>query len=344
MSLERTPMVSAWLLKPVVAALRSRGVAIEPVLETAGLSSFDIDVPSAKLPRSAAIRLLEAAVIATGEPAFAISAAALYQPGANVFDYAGVTSPTVGGALSRVSRYVRLVDEGLQLKLEVEGPLAKMIFCSRDDSPLPWVLAEYIVAVGVIAARQWVGFAFPVETRFCHPRPTDTSVHEQVLAGSVNFGSEVNAIVFPKVALDIPLHSADAELLPALDAQASKLLATSLREALPLQERVRELLRSELEHGNPTTERIAERLKMSERTLRRRLALRHTSLKEILDSLRRELSLELLSTPGATIEDVALRLGFSDATAFHRAFRRWTGNTPGEHLRRELGLRAQGKP
>lgn len=331
---DKAPLVSAWLLRPVVAALRSRGVAPEVVFEQCGLSAFDVDAPHEKLPRSTAIALLDAAAVATSDPAFGLAAAELYQPGANVFDYAGVTSPTVGGALSRISRYVRLVDEGLQLKLEIDGHTAKMVFSSRDGSALPAVLAEYVVGVGVIAARQWVGFAFPVETRFMHPKPADTSMHERVLRGVTHFGAECDAIVFPKAALDIPMRSADPELLPALDAQASKLLATSLREALPLPERVRELLRSELEHGSPTTERIAERLKMSERTLRRRLSDRHTSLKEILDSLRRELSLELLSTPGATIEDVALRLGFSDATAFHRAFRRWTGKTPGEHLRK----------
>ncbi len=332
---DRAPMVSAWLLKPVVAALRVRGVSIEHVLEQAGLTAYEVDVPSSKLPRTAAIRLLEAAAIATNDPAFGLVAAELYQPGANVFDYAGVTSPTVAGALSRVSRYVRLVDEGLQLKLEIEGHLAKMTFYSRDPDALPPVLAEYIVGVGVIAARQWVGFEFPVETRFRHAEPEDISTHKRVLRGTIVFGSDCDAIVFPKVALDIPLRSADAELLPALDAQASKLLATSLREALPLHERVRELLRSELEYGSPTTERVADQLKMSERTLRRRLSDRHTSLKEILDSLRRELSLEFLSSPGATIEHVALRLGFSDATAFHRAFRRWTGKTPGEHLKRK---------
>ncbi len=330
---DRAPMVSAWLLKPVVGALRARNISIEHVLEQAGLTAYEVDVPSSKLPRSAAIRLLEAAAMATHDPAFGLAAAELYQPGANVFDYAGVTSPTVAAALSRVSRYVRLVDEGLQLKLEIEDHLAKMTFCSRDGSRLPPVLAEYIVGVGVIAARQWVGFDFPVETRFRHPQPLDTTAHKRVLRGTIVFDSDCDAIVFPKVALDIPLRAADPELLPALDAQASKLLATSLREALPLHERVRELLRSELEHGSPTTERVAEQLKMSERTLRRRLSDRHTSLKEILDSLRRELSLELLSSPGATIEQVALRLGFSDATAFHRAFRRWTGKTPGEHLK-----------
>jgi AraC-like DNA-binding protein len=330
----RAPLVSAWLLKPVIAALRARVGDVKPVLEKAGLSLAEVEVPNAKLPRDKAVALLEAAVEATADPSFGLAAAELYQPGANVFDYAGVTSPTIGAALTRVCRYARLVDESLMLRLEEKDHLAKLIFEVRGKEPMPPVLAEYVVGVGVIAARHWVGFRAPLEAHFRHAQPEDMTTHERVLRGQVRFGMEHDAIIFPKIALAIPLRTADPDLLPVLDAQASRLLATSLREALPLPERVRQLLRSELEHGNPTTERVAERLKMSERTLRRRLAEHQTSLKEILDSLRRELSLELLGTPNTTIEEVALRLGFSDATAFHRAFRRWTGKTPGEHLRR----------
>jgi AraC-like DNA-binding protein len=324
----RVPLVSAWLLKPVLAAVRARGIPVEPLLAEAGLSQGLVEVPSEKLPRGAAVRLLEAAARAACDPAFGLTAAELYQPGANVFDYAGVTSPTIEAALTRVCRYARLVDEALSLKLETDGPLCMVVFRMADGETAPDVMVEYMLAVGVIAARQWVGFTFPVEVRFRHAAPVNLATYERVLQGLVRFNAEHDAIVFPKVALSVPVRSANPELLPVLDAQAAKLLAATLSESMALPERVRALLRSELEHGSPTAERMAERLRMSERTLRRRLSEHGTSMKEILDELRRELALTMLTEPNVTIEDVALRLGFSDATAFHRAFRRWTGRTP----------------
>lgn len=322
------PKVSAWLLKPAIAALRARGIAIEPLLEVAGLRPVQVEVPNEKIARDSAIKLLEAAVVAAADPAFGLNAAEFYQPGANVFDYAGVTSPTIEAALTRVCRYARLVDEALVLKLELQDPLAMIVFRATEGEPSPRVLTEYLLGVGIIAARQWVGFSFPMEVRFRHHAPPDLGPYDRVIRGIVRFDAEHDALVFPKLALTVPVRSADPDLLPVLDAQAAKMLAATLSESMSLPERVRALLRSELPNGSPTSERMAERLHMSERTLRRRLSEHGTSMKEILDELRRELALTMLTEPRVTIEDVALRLGFSDATAFHRAFRRWTGRTP----------------
>jgi AraC-like DNA-binding protein len=322
------PKVSAWLLKPALASLRARGIAVEGLLESAGLRPVQVEVPNEKIARSSAIALLEEAARITADPAFGLSAAEFYQPGANVFDYAGVTSPTIEAALTRVCRYARLVDEALILKLELQEPLAMIVFRTADGEPSPRVLTEYLLGVGIVAARQWVGFSFPMEVRFQHPAPADLSPYDRIIRGIVRFDAGHDALVFPKLALAVPVRSADPDLLPVLDAQAAKLLAATLSESMSLPERVRALLRSELPSGSPTSERMAERLHMSERTLRRRLSEHSTSMKEILDDLRRELALTMLTEPRATIEDVALRLGFSDATAFHRAFRRWTGRTP----------------
>jgi AraC-like DNA-binding protein len=323
-----TPKVSAWLLKPAIAALRARGLSLEPLLHASGLKPVQVEVPNEKIERSAAIKLLEEAVLATNEPAFGLLAAEFYQPGANVFDYAGVTSPTVEAALTRVCRYARLVDDALLLKLELQDPLAMIVFRALEGQPTPRVLTEYLLGVGIIAARQWVGFSFPMEVRFRHSAPADLTPYDRVIRGIVRFDAAHDALVFPKLALAVPVRSADPDLLPVLDEQAAKQLAATLSESMSLPERVRALLRSELPHGSPTSERMAERLHMSERTLRRRLSEHSTSMKEILDELRRELALTMLTEPRVTIEDVALRLGFSDATAFHRAFRRWTGRTP----------------
>src|SRR5262249_29868131 len=91
---------------------------------------------------------------------------------------------------------------------------------------------------------------------------------------------------------------------------------------------VRQLLLDELRLGEPTLSRLAERLRTSERTLQRRLGSEGTSIKELLDDPRHQLSLRHLADSRESIAEISFLLGFADVRAFHRAFRRWTGTTP----------------
>ena len=96
---------------------------------------------------------------------------------------------------------------------------------------------------------------------------------------------------------------------------------------------VRELVLGELRSGNPGLAFIAEKLHISARTLRRRLAAEGTTHQEIVDDLRRELADRYLLDEGLAVSKVAVLLGFSNASAFHRAFKRWFGTSPHQHRR-----------
>jgi AraC-like DNA-binding protein len=97
---------------------------------------------------------------------------------------------------------------------------------------------------------------------------------------------------------------------------------------------VRELIAAELAAGRATAARIAKRLAMHPRTLHRRLREEGTTLRTLLDTMRRDLAGRHLATSQLTIAEIADRLGFSDPTAFNKAFRRWTGDSPRAFRRR----------
>jgi len=101
-----------------------------------------------------------------------------------------------------------------------------------------------------------------------------------------------------------------------------------LERPLSLVERVRAVIASELDQGEPTLERAARGVAMSERSLHRHLTAAGTSFREVLDETRRARALEMLADPEAELSAVAGALGFSDTRAFVRAFKRWTGRTP----------------
>jgi AraC-like DNA-binding protein len=167
---------------------------------------------------------------------------------------------------------------------------------------------------------------------FEHPRPRTVDEHRRIFGCEVGFDAPEHAVTFHRDALVLPVVQADPRLGALIDRYAEELLRR-LPRGNALSDRVRQLVAESLCDGDHGLEPIAGRLRMSPRTLQRRLQDESTSHQQIVDELRHELALKYLAEPAVSIGEVAFLLGFSDPSAFHRAFRRWTGTTPGEHRR-----------
>jgi AraC-like DNA-binding protein len=126
---------------------------------------------------------------------------------------------------------------------------------------------------------------------------------------------------------------ADPGLCAVLDRHAEELLAKYPRED-SLIERLRAIIKQQLSGGDASLERVAQQLGMSGRTLQRKLRDHGSSHQELLDEMRRDLAMRHLREPEMAICEVAYLLGFSESSALHRAFKRWTGMTPSEFRRR----------
>ncbi len=330
--------VSTRALRPVLAGLQLHGVDVAQAIADAGLDAEVVADPDARVPHRLAIALWQLAIERTGDDAFGLHVAEATEFG--VFDvqsYAFVSSPTLGEGLARIAAYQRLNHDAARVTVDAEGELAVVRHRLPGGAAVPRPIAEFIVATLVLAARTATQAEPPiVEIRFAHPEPADTSEHRRILAAPLRFGAGENAIVLPVSALDLPHAHADPRLLGVLDRHARDLLER-LPEVETFTDRVRAILARELQGGNPSAERVAEVLHTSVRTLSRRLGELGTSHKEVLDALRRDLAIEHLRRGELAIGEIAFVLGFSEASAFHRAFKRWTGKTPQE-LRRDGGV------
>lgn len=171
------------------------------------------------------------------------------------------------------------------------------------------------------------------ETRFQHPAPSDIREHERIFRCPVRFGAAANEFVFDSAYLTLPIVKADPSLCALLDRHAEGLLAKYPRED-SLVERVRTILKDELNGGDASLESVARQLSLSERTLQRKLRALGTSHNELLDQMRKDLAVRYLREPEMAVCEVAYLLGFSESSAFHRAFKRWTGTSPNEFRRR----------
>jgi AraC-like DNA-binding protein len=189
--------------------------------------------------------------------------------------------------------------------------------------------AESTMAAQVVAAEQLTQMKLkPVAVEFHHAEPASLKEHIRIFGLTPSFLCPVNAIVWPREALDRPVHAADAALSRVLSRHADALLAALPNIADSFADRLRAWLVRNLEEGEVTLGRAAADLKLSERSLQRRLAAERSSFDALLDEVRHTLALRYLEEPKVGISALAFRLGYSDASAFHRAFRRWTGTSP----------------
>jgi AraC-like DNA-binding protein len=167
-----------------------------------------------------------------------------------------------------------------------------------------------------------------VRVSFVHAAPESLTEYQRTFAGApVDFGEAFDGFVFEASSLGRRLASADSSLHDVILRHAETMLA-ELPPARPLTERVRNAIVAELVSGNPSITHIAPLLHMSPRTLGRKLDREGTAFSLLLDDMRKSLALRYLASKDVELMEVAFLLGFSTRATFHRAFKRWTGETP----------------
>ena len=169
----------------------------------------------------------------------------------------------------------------------------------------------------------------PREIHFEHEQPENVSEHKRIFRAPVRFNKQLTKLIFDKFVLELPLVEADLTLGSLLERQAEDLLAKSPRYGI-FANQVQQLIREGLPVGAARMETICRKLGSSERTLQRKLSEEGTSYKELFEETQRDLSKFYLQKSEMAICEVSYLVGFSQVSAFHRAFRRWTGLTPKE--------------
>jgi AraC-like DNA-binding protein len=327
--------VSTTMLRPMFAGLRQLGADVEAIVARAGLSMQDLQDPDLRIPIEHAIVLSAIAAESVQDEAFGLHLAELYRPGVfGVLDYLAYSSRTLHEALVYLCRYNRLLQDAAETLLEIEGDRVVIWQRVLPGVFLPAALAEHAMANLIVIGRALTGADLvPLEVHFTHAAPPYAAEHARIFKTAVTFGSTRDAIVLATRDLERPLSHADPNLCSILDRHARTLL-----EGLPhvpqFSSRVREIVALELKAGALNAERMASLLAMSTRTLQRRLKEENTTFEDLVDDLRKTLTARYLEDPQMSVEQVALLVGYSEASAFRRAFRRWYGTSPTTYRRK----------
>ena len=316
-------------VQPLLMYITGRGHDSSAFLAANGVDPLIFRDPEARLPHAIAISLWSAAGQLTNDLNLGLHVAAGIRPGVyGALDYAVRTCETLGEGLRRLALYHRFLHDVAETRLGVDGARAILSHYLPLPGGAPRPVSECVAAGWLLASRQATGFNFiPLEVRFPHRKPDDISEHEDVFGCKLQFGWERTELVFARELLDAPLLKADPALQAILEAQVVTVIQ-KLPKGEATTDAVRRYLASELGKGQPTLELIAPRLHMSSRTLRRHLDDEGTSFRQILMEVRRELALRHLMEGRLAIGEIAFLLGFSEPSAFQRAFKQWTGHAP----------------
>ena len=324
--------IDAGLARKTVALLRAQGLPAEAVLARAGLDTATLSRKGARIPFAGHVALLEHAAAAARDPCFGLHlGAALHPRDLGLVGYLGANAATLGDVLYVAGKYLPLLTEGTRVEIDTVGEHVRVAQHLLDpvgagSRQLADLGASSLVRVarlvtGTMLAPAWVELPFDS----CD----DEAEHRRVLGAPVRTGQPRTAVVLERQQLALRAVGADSDLFDLLE-QVCRERVGALPDRRDLRARAENVIVELLPYSAPSLDRVARRLGTSSRSLGRRLAEEGTSFKVLVDELRRELARRYLEQGVHRPKSIAALLGYKDLSAFHHAFRRWTGTTPAQ--------------
>ncbi|WP_374354539.1 AraC family transcriptional regulator [Chitinimonas sp.] len=284
-------------------------------------------------------QLLETAATAIDDPTLGLRVGATITAAhLGPLGYVLAASSSVAEALGRYIRYQRLVHDVSPVSQRLHD--GRLLLEWGDDARHIGLLANQCgLAALVQFARKLTGRELkPLAVHFVETTPADYSAYQAYFGCPVLFEQERTCLQFADSLLQQRLVQPDPALLAMLEQQVEALYA-AMPARDPLLRRLQAVLSQALPAGEPGLAYCAKTLQMSERTLRRRLAALDLPFRDLLEDTRWQLAQSYLRDARLSLPDIALLLGYSEQSAFNRAFRRWSGTTP--RLWREMDVVAR---
>jgi len=286
--------------------------------------------PGARIPYTLVNGLWAKATEIIDDPCFGLKAHKYWHPSYfHALGYAWLASHTLRDALNRFVRYLRIVSEKIFLKLE-EDPDGLTLALSYEllGMRVPAQI-DMGMAMSIHICRLNIGEDLkPVAVSFMHAEPPCAEEYFALFKAPVRFSADRDSMTFSFPDVDSYLMGANPQLARLNDQVMIEYLAKLNKDDII--NRVTAAIVDMLPSGRVADEKVAETLNMSVRSLQRRLKEVHTTFRTILDVVRKDLASTYVRDPDIELAEVAFLLGFSDQSAFSRAFKRWTGNSPSE--------------
>ena len=329
------PTIAATSTLAMVRTADARGVETADLLAHAGLTRAFLEDPDSRIPAPTVLQLWNALRERTGDPTLQLAAPTTLPFGAyRVIDYLVAASVSVGDGVDRFARFFALIADAITLVIERDGDDHCLCLSRADGTAVPPVYVDYVFAALVSRVRMRIRPTLSVRrVELRQPRPATFAAYENAFRAPVHFDAAVDRLAFSNEEWHAPTESADAALARLLEEHARILAQRIPPSASEFRTEVQQTIAAALAEGGSAVD-VARAMHCSVRTLQRRLVRSGATFREVSDNVRGRLAEEYLRDPKVSIAEVAFLLGFSDQSSFNRAFRRWTGSSPGKWRRR----------
>lgn len=327
----------------ILQGARARGVDCEALLQRAGMAPTLLGSPLARVTQTQYATLVRLLARTTRDELWGLCPHPVplgsFATGCRLL----VRCETLGQALRLGTRYAHQVLQDVSVHLQVSGGQATLRIAARGPSSPALEYAQRSLMFFSFGLACWlVARRVPLQ-EVVYDQSVDVlrSDASRLFQAPVSPGRGWMGLRFDASWLDLPVVQS-TESLEVFLRQVPGDLLVKYRDHTSLTERIRRVLRRHLHEELPSLEEVSASLAMTPQTLRRRLQREGQGFQAIKDSLRRDVAVEYLSRPDLTLIEIAERLGYSEASTFHRAFKAWTGLAPGAYRERYLANQASG--
>ncbi|GAA0687747.1 AraC family transcriptional regulator [Marinobacterium maritimum] len=292
-------------------------------LAPAVLRSSDLQIPYENF-----VRVLHRAAAESGYPLFSLTLSLRH--GIEALGPLGLMASqcsTLGDSLAIVQKYMDCYAQGVDLKLELHGKEARLVYDVHMELDIELTqLME--IGIGriynVVKALGAPGMPITAVS-FRHVPLTNLETYTELLGVEPRFNADINSVSFPAPYLKLPPAPASERVRGYFE---SFLKQAGHNHSRPLKQQVIRLIHELIPTGEASADSVARLLGMHTRSLQRQLKLIDTDFRTLLEEVRYELAQDALRQPDTPLTDLALQLGYSELSAFSRAFKRWSGRSP----------------
>ncbi len=297
-----------------------------------GIATIDVPSAKARLPSGLLDRAFAKAATLIDDPAFALRASECWHPSnLGTLGYAWLSSGSLSKALNRMARFNRILGQRKFSRcLEQPNGMRFIYDHGRGDTEVGHLMADFDLSLIISMCRMNVGTQLsPESVTLRRPLPKNRSPYDAYFGCPVQFDAAQDGFVLARSIAERPLPTSNHELAITFDTILQRQLTELSTEDLVSQ--CKSYLLQELTSGEPSDAELATAMCMSSRTLQRKLSDLGWTYRSLLMSVRYELSLRYLEDTAKTMTDITFLLGFSEQSAFTRAFKRWHGKSPTEY-------------
>lgn len=313
-------------------SMRERGMDTESLLLQAGISPRWLGTPHSRVAAANYGRLWYLIAHAMDDEFFGMDTHPMRVGSFNMMCRGALHSANLGKGLERMLDFLRLVLDDMSATLSQQDGLARIVINEAGSPRRMFAYGTFLMIVHGVGS--WlIGRRIQLLSADFRCEETLASLDYRIrLCDQARFGQAQTSITFDAAYLALPIVQSQRSLQPFLrEAPGNLLVKYSNHDSLAatIRRRLRRLPLAEW----PDFDNMSRHLRTPASTLRRKLSQEGQSYQAIKDNLRRDLAINYLSGSNRSIEEIAISLGFADSSAFHRAFKKWTGSSPGEHRR-----------